>query len=82
MSEITTIGLDLAKYVFQVHGIDARGSERREGDDRARRKRAGRDDRKVEIRSGASGNLHCGFRIGDKHDVQAAYWRDRTSEIA
>jgi hypothetical protein len=25
MSEITTIGLDLAKHVFQVHGIDARG---------------------------------------------------------
>jgi hypothetical protein len=23
MSEITTIGLDLAKHVFQVHGIDA-----------------------------------------------------------
>jgi transposase len=26
MSEITTIGLDLAKHVFQVHGIDARGT--------------------------------------------------------
>jgi transposase len=25
MSEITTIGLDLAKHVFQVHGIDASG---------------------------------------------------------
>jgi hypothetical protein len=25
MSEITTIGLDLAKSVFQVHGIDASG---------------------------------------------------------
>src|SRR5262249_25214932 len=25
MSEITTIGLDLAKHVFQVHGIDAQG---------------------------------------------------------
>jgi hypothetical protein len=25
MSEITTIGLDLAKHVFQVHGIDAEG---------------------------------------------------------
>ena len=23
MNEITTIGLDLAKHVFQVHGIDA-----------------------------------------------------------
>jgi hypothetical protein len=23
MSEITTIGLDVAKHVFQVHGIDA-----------------------------------------------------------
>jgi transposase len=23
MSEITTIGLDLAKHVFQVHGVDA-----------------------------------------------------------
>ncbi|CUH39928.1 hypothetical protein JSE7799_02656 [Jannaschia seosinensis] len=26
MSEITTVGLDLAKNVFQVHGADARGS--------------------------------------------------------
>jgi transposase len=26
MSEITTIGLDLAKPVFQVHGIDAQGT--------------------------------------------------------
>ncbi len=26
MSEITTIGLDLAKHVFQVHGIDAPGT--------------------------------------------------------
>jgi transposase len=26
MSEITTIGLDLAKHVFQVHGIDAKGT--------------------------------------------------------
>jgi transposase len=25
MKEITTIGLDLAKHVFQVHGVDARG---------------------------------------------------------
>ena len=25
MGEITTIGLDLAKHVFQVHGIDADG---------------------------------------------------------
>jgi hypothetical protein len=23
MSEITTIGLDLAKHVFQLHGVDA-----------------------------------------------------------
>ncbi len=26
MSEITTVGLDFAKNVFQVHGADARGS--------------------------------------------------------
>jgi transposase len=26
MSEITTIGLDLAKHVFQVHGIDTEGT--------------------------------------------------------
>jgi hypothetical protein len=26
MGEIATIGLDLAKSVFQVHGIDARGT--------------------------------------------------------
>jgi transposase len=26
MSEITTIGLDLAKHVFQVHGTDAQGT--------------------------------------------------------
>src|SRR5437660_2397071 len=26
MSEITTIGLDLAKHVFQVHGVDAQGT--------------------------------------------------------
>ena len=26
MSEITTIGLDLAKHVFQVHGVDAHGA--------------------------------------------------------
>ena len=25
MSEITTIGLDLAKHVFQVHGVDESG---------------------------------------------------------
>ena len=24
--EVTTIGLDLAKHVFQVHGVDASGS--------------------------------------------------------
>jgi transposase len=26
MSEVTTIGLDLAKHVFQVHGVNARGA--------------------------------------------------------
>ena len=26
MMTITTIGLDLAKYVFQVHGVDAEGN--------------------------------------------------------
>jgi transposase len=26
MSEVTTIGLDLAKLVFQVHGVDAEGA--------------------------------------------------------
>jgi transposase len=26
MSEVTTIGLDLAKHVFQVHGVDVRGA--------------------------------------------------------
>ena len=26
MNEITTIGLDLAKNVFQVHGVDATGA--------------------------------------------------------
>src|SRR4249919_2251521 len=26
MGEITTIGLDLAKHVFQVHGVDADGA--------------------------------------------------------
>jgi transposase len=26
MSEITTIGLDLAKHVFRVHGIDTQGT--------------------------------------------------------
>jgi transposase len=26
MSEITTIGLDLAKHVFQVHGVHAHGT--------------------------------------------------------
>jgi hypothetical protein len=26
MGEVTTIGLDLAKHVFQVHGIDADGA--------------------------------------------------------
>ena len=26
MQEITTIGLDIAKSVFQVHGIDASGA--------------------------------------------------------
>jgi hypothetical protein len=26
MSEVTTIGLDLAKHVFQVYGIDANGA--------------------------------------------------------
>ena len=26
MGEITTIGLDLAKHVFQVHGVDAEGA--------------------------------------------------------
>lgn len=26
MSEIITVGLDLAKNVFQVHGADSRGS--------------------------------------------------------
>ena len=26
MGEVTTIGLDLAKHVFQVHGVDAEGA--------------------------------------------------------
>jgi transposase len=26
MSEVTTIGLDLAKHVFQLHGVDASGA--------------------------------------------------------
>ena len=26
MGEITTVGLDIAKSVFQVHGIDAEGT--------------------------------------------------------
>lgn len=26
MSEVTTIGLDIAKHVFQVHGVDAHGA--------------------------------------------------------
>ncbi len=26
MGEITTVGLDLAKHVFQVHGVDADGA--------------------------------------------------------
>ncbi len=26
MGEITTVGIDLAKNVFQVHGVDANGS--------------------------------------------------------
>ena len=26
MGKVTTIGLDLAKHVFQVHGVDAEGS--------------------------------------------------------
>jgi transposase len=26
MGEVTTIGLDLAKHVFQVHGVDADGT--------------------------------------------------------
>lgn len=26
MEEITTIGLDIAKHVFQVHGVDAAGN--------------------------------------------------------
>ena len=26
MGEITTIGIDLAKHVFQVHGVDAEGA--------------------------------------------------------
>ena len=26
MKQITTIGLDLAKHVFQIHGADAEGS--------------------------------------------------------
>ena len=27
MGEVTTIGLDLAKHVFQVHGVDAEGGQ-------------------------------------------------------
>ena len=26
MGEVTTIGFDLAKHVFQVHGVDAEGA--------------------------------------------------------
>jgi transposase len=26
MGEVTTIGLDVAKHVFQVHGVDAEGA--------------------------------------------------------
>jgi transposase len=26
MGEVTTVGLDLAKHVFQVHGVDAEGA--------------------------------------------------------
>jgi hypothetical protein len=31
--QITTIGLDIAKYVFQVHGIDARPRKSSSGSD-------------------------------------------------
>ncbi len=27
MGEITTVGLDLAKKAFQIHGVDERGTE-------------------------------------------------------
>ena len=26
MSDVTTVGIDLAKYVFSVHGVDAEGT--------------------------------------------------------
>ena len=46
MQAITTIGLDIAKSVFQVHGVDAAGQDRRDQCDprtprRARDRRAG-----------------------------------------
>jgi hypothetical protein len=31
MTEVTTIGLDLAKNVFQIHGVDALGGVRNPG---------------------------------------------------
>jgi transposase len=31
MPAITTIGLDIAKSVFQVHGVDAQGNAQHEG---------------------------------------------------
>ena len=50
MSEITTIGLDLAKHVFQVHGIDAQGTT-------VLRKRLRRQSRRI---SGET--VHAGSR--------------------
>src|SRR5215203_6206699 len=41
MSEITTVGLDLAKNVFQVHGVDAEGAAVRRKQLRRGRRRAG-----------------------------------------
>lgn len=35
MSETITVGLDLAKNVFQVHGADGRGELAQEGEARA-----------------------------------------------
>ena len=76
MGEVTTIGFDLAKHVFQVHGVDAEGAT-------VLRKLVRSDvgaiglDRRAQCSHGHSA---CPVRLTSGHSANAAFMSCRHSE--
>ena len=62
LEAVTRVGLDLAKNVFQVHGVDAKGETRRRTQGAARR--AGRVLRQAAAMPGCDGGVFVGASLG------------------